>query len=135
MASVPLTVVEDPHGVGNLLDDREDMRREEEGRPRVGEVRNHLLERPRSAWVQSGRGFVEEDDVGLMKDGLNVGGLLAHSFRVVRNPCVGVCREIEFVEESVNSFSCRFLREIAEAGGVFELFVGGRLFVQRWFLG
>jgi hypothetical protein len=71
-----------------------------------------------------------------VEDGLDVGDFLTHPLRVLRDTRPGVfLGEIKRVEECVDALACLLVWDVAEPSDVLELLVGGRLLVQRWFLG
>ena len=122
--------VDDGKTVADGFDVREDVRIEEDGRPRLFELKDEVFDHFPSERIESTHRLVEEDDFRVVQYSLCKPDPLEHSFRIFRKQLIPGSGESDLLEQR---FDLRFdliLRIAVESRIESQEFLSGEVFVK-----
>ena len=121
-------VVAEPFGVLH------DVRREQHGRPPLGEIADQLFEDLLVDGVEAREGLVEDDELGLVRDGADHLDLLAHALRERLDLGIRELAETVALEQFVGALLRGLARESLQRGEVGDRRGSGHRLVESLLL-
>jgi hypothetical protein len=110
----------------NLLDDFENMRAVENGLSPRAECLDEVLDDKHGGYVEAGKGFVQDEDIGIVHERGDEKDALAHAFGVRAERDMTMSEEREKIEERVNLVPHLLGRHSSKSPNHFEVFLRGK---------
>lgn len=118
-------LVKDGDAVGDFLDLLEEMGGEDDGFSLAFEEEHEVADLAGAEGVNAGGGFVEEEEVGVVEEGLGQADALEHAFGVGAEASVSSGAEIDEIEELLDAGGEAWAGHAGEAAVVVEDFASG----------